>query len=247
MRIALLSDVHANYHALLAVIKHAESLGAKEFWNAGDSVGYGPLPSETIGLIGHSKARSVVGNYDLKVLNFPDKREKWRKSKAPEKFLAFQYAYEHLSDVRRVSLAAMPRSRRLRREGLRFLLTHGSPADIDEYIGPETPPDRLKELARIAKADVVVCGHSHRAWVGEVDGVTFVNAGSVGRQNDGDPRACYVMMDVEKGRARFEVHRVDYDIDATCRALAKGGLPEIFCEMFRQGLTLIPADRSSEG
>jgi len=246
MRIALLSDIHANYHALTAVIKHAQSLGAQEFWNAGDSVGYGPMPDETVSLLRERGIVSVVGNYDLKALKFPEKKEKWRKSKAPEKFLAFEYAYEHMSESSREYLASLPKEIRLKREGLRFLLTHGSPADIDEYIGPNTQPDRLRELARIAKADVVVCGHSHRAWVGETDGVQFVNAGSVGRQNDGDPRACYAVMDAEDGSIAVEHYRIDYDIDATCRALAKGGMPELFCDMFRQGLTLSPAGQSKE-
>ncbi len=246
MRIALLSDIHANYHALTAVLDHAKSLGAEEVWNAGDSVGYGPMPDETISLLRERGIVSVIGNYDQKALKFPEKKEKWRKSKAPEKFLAFEFAYEHLSAGSREYLATLPKEIRLKREGLRCLITHGSPADIDEYIGPNTEPDRLKELAKLAKADVVVCGHSHWPWVGKAAGVQFVNTGSVGRQNDGDPRACYAVMDVEDGSIAVEHYRIDYDIEAACEALAKNGLPEIFCEMFRQGLTLSPTDQSTE-
>ena len=89
MKIALLADVHANLPALEAVLTHAEDQGVDAIWNTGDFIGYGAFPDSVVQRLWHENALSIVGNYDLKVLKFKNKRHKWRKSKHPLKFYAF--------------------------------------------------------------------------------------------------------------------------------------------------------------
>ena len=97
MKIALISDVHANFFALQAVVKDAKVKGAQEFWNLGDAVGYSPFPNETIALLRRLKAKSILGNYDQKILCFAREGKKWKKDKNKDKYFSFAWTTRHLS------------------------------------------------------------------------------------------------------------------------------------------------------
>jgi diadenosine tetraphosphatase ApaH/serine/threonine PP2A family protein phosphatase len=92
-----------------------------------------------------------------------------------------------------------------------------------------------------AAGDVVCFGHTHRAFHRVVDGVHFVNTGSVGRPKDGDPRAGYVLLDVERGRVEVQFVRVRYDIDAAVAAIHESTLPNEFADQLRAGGTAVRA------
>ncbi|MCP4660558.1 MAG: metallophosphoesterase family protein [bacterium] len=238
MRAALIGDVHANLPALEAVLADARRRGAEAVWNVGDGVGYNAFPDEVVRLLGAVGAVSIAGNYDLKVLKVPRKAAQWRRKKRPEKWLAFKWAYEHLSEESRAYLAALPREVRLTVEGRRVLLTHGSPGSIDEPLSPESPVERLGELARLARADVVACGHSHQPFAHQVDGVWFINPGSVGRMDDGDPRASYAILDIRRDLLEPHLLRIAYDVERAAAAIRRHRLPRAFAEMIRRGKSL---------
>jgi putative phosphoesterase len=238
MKVALIGDVHANLPALEAVLAHAHQRGVERIWNVGDFVGYGAFPDEVVRRLGQEHALSIVGNYDLKVLKFKKKQDKWRKSKHPVKFLAFQWAHDHLSRESRKHLRSLPREIRLQAEGLRILLTHGSPASDEEPLTPGTPEEHLRELARMADADVIICGHSHQPFAREVDGVWFINTGSVGRPDDGDPRACYAILQVGPELLQVRHYRVEYDVERAVAAIRERKLPEVFARMTLRGRNL---------
>jgi predicted phosphodiesterase len=135
-------------------------------------------------------------------------------------------------------LVSLPREVRLEISGRRVMLTHGSPASVSEHLYVDTPEVRLLELAEIAQADVIIVGHSHIAFTRKVDDAWFVNTGSVGRQDDGDPRAGYAVMDLEGEGLAVQHYRVDYDVEAATTAIRRAGLPRAFEEMMRQGRKL---------
>ena len=238
MNVALLADVHANLPALEAVLLDAEARGAEAIWNLGDFVGYGAFPDQVVRRLREIEATSLIGNYDQKVLSFEQNRQEWSQSKAGEKFVAFEWAWENLSTSSREHLASLPQQVRLSMDDLRFLLVHGSPAEIDETVTELTSDVRLSELASLADADVVACGHSHEPFLRAVDGVTFVNPGSVGRPEAFDPRASYAMLTVTGGELSVEHRRVDYDVTEAVEALRKAGLPDSFGQMLQQGVNL---------
>jgi putative phosphoesterase len=242
MKIALIGDVHANLPALQAVLAHAEGQTVEAIWNVGDFVGYGAFPDEVVQCLRDAKAVSILGNYDLKVLNL-DRVE----SKRAEKRMAFQWAYDHLSPANRDYLRGLPQELRLEVEGRSILLTHGSPTSIDELLTPSTPDERLRELARLARADAVICGHSHQPFQREVAGTWFVNTGSVGRSDDGDPRACYAILDVDSRSFRVRHFRVVYDMKRAAAAIREHGLPEAFAQMVLQGRNLDEVKLAVEG
>lgn len=238
MKIALLGDVHANLPALEVVLEHATQQGAEAIWNVGDFVGYGAYPNQVINKLRQVGAVSIAGNYDLKVLRFPDKVQQWRKTKLPEKVRGFEFAYQSLTPENLDYLAELPQEVRLEAAGWRVLLTHASPESNEEHLTPDTPEERLRWLAAAAGTQIVACGHSHRSFVRAVDGVWFINSGSVGRPDDGDPRASYALVELLEERVQVEHFRLVYDIERAIAELEAYHLPQIFSEMLRRGRNL---------
>ncbi|GAB4429773.1 MAG: metallophosphoesterase family protein [Anaerolineae bacterium] len=238
MKIALIGDVHANLPALETVLEHAKKQGAVATWNVGDWVGYNAFPNEVVERLRSAGAVSIVGNYDLKALRFPKKRAKWKTGKQPEKWQAFRYAYKSLTDQNRRYLRALPLEIKLRYKDKHILLTHGSPASNTEALTPDTPEERLQTLAQMAHADVVVCGHSHRPFARQVNDVWFINTGSVGRPDDGDPRAAYALLNLTKRDLTVQHFRLAYDVERAANAIRKAGLPEAFAQMLILGCNL---------
>ena len=237
-RIALLSDVHGNLPALEAVLADAAHHAADELWYCGDGLGYAPFPNEVVQKLREANAVSVIGNYDLKVFAFAQKQESWKGKKTPEKYVAFQWNYEHLSQEARAYLESLPQKAEVRVNGFAVLLVHGSPDSVEEHLGSQTPEQRFEELAEKTKADLCACGHSHEAFVRRVKQTWFVNPGSVGRPEGGDWRACYAMLELVGGDLKVEHRRVGYDIDRVVRAIYAAGLPDSFADVFRQGRSL---------
>ncbi len=239
MKVALIGDVHANLPALEAVLAHAHEQGVEAIWNVGDFVGYGAFPDEVVArLRGEDSIVSIVGNYDLKVLRFKEKKGKWRKKKQAQKYRAFKWTYENLSKKSRKYLRFLSQEIRMKVKGRRVLLTHGSPDSNAEHLGPDTPEKRLRKLAQTAKADVIICGHSHQPFTQEVDGVWFINTGSVGRPGDGDPRASYAILNIDREQIQVQHYRVEYDVERAAAAIREQKLPEAFARMILQGRDL---------
>ena len=237
MRVAVIGDAHGNLPALDAVLRDANRRRPDAIWNLGDLVGYGPHPEEVVQRLKSRKIGSIAGNFDERVLEWrPDPPAK--DGGSADRWLAAGWARENLSENSLVFLKSLPPERRGKHEGLSLLLTHGSPASRTERLEPTTSQKRLRELAAIAKADIILCGHSHIAWARNVDGVWFVNPGGMGRSDDGDPRASYALLDLHNGSVRIRHRRVSYDVASVANAIRRLGLPEAFARMFLESKPL---------
>jgi putative phosphoesterase len=237
MRVAVVSDIHGNWPALRAVlVAIARDAPEAALWCTGDFVGYGPWPDECVRAIAGRGGPSVSGNYDEKVLKFARKQNKWRNTKDPRKFRAFEHAHENLSAESRDYLAALPCDYRTVIGGHRVLMTHIAPDSHEAGLHPLTPPPRLTAIAATAGADVIVSGHTHWPLVRREAGVLFVNAGSVGRPGDGDTRAAYVLLTLRPGAPpEAEIRRVAYPVHEVIAALAPAGLPPDFAGLYQTG------------
>jgi predicted phosphodiesterase len=239
MRLAVLSDIHANLAALEAVRDAMPQVD--EVWVLGDIVGYGPQPNEVISALQEMGARSVMGNHDGAAIGQVD--ASWFN---PDAARAIGWTSEVIDDNARAYLGALPE---VRRDG-DLTAVHGSPRDPTwEYI---TGPDVAS--ANLASFDTRIClhGHTHvpiifRAEEGEVQAVSatpgspitiaegrlLLNPGSVGQPRDGDPASSFVVIDTEAGTAEF--HRVGYDIERTQRLMREVDLPARLVERLRYG------------
>jgi len=238
MRVALMGDLHANLPALEAVLDHARQEGAEAIWNLGDSVGYGAFPEEVVQLLRKQDAVSTLGRYDRQVIRFKKRKEKWQRSKGLEEYLALEWAYDQLSKKSLKYLRFLSREIRMKVQGKRVLLTHGSPEAEDSCLTADTPEKQLARLAREAKAELILCGCSHQPFARSVEGVWFINPGSAGLPTDGDPRAAYAILEVSPQESQVFPHRVAYDIERLVVELNGHKLPEAFARMFREARSL---------
>ncbi len=226
MKAALIADVHGNLPALESVLNHARSQRVDVLWNLGDFLGYGPFPDEVVRRLRENGARSIIGNYDLKVLNFLQKEQKWRRTKDPAKFFSFRWTYKHITKDTKEYLRLLPHLTSLVFEKRRFLLVHGSPEAIDEPLTRQTPNKRLRELAENIDVDVICCGHTHQYFSRKVDHCRFINPGSVGRPFDLDERASYAVITVNRSGVSVRNYRVSYAVQDMVRFMRKEAFPE---------------------
>lgn len=236
MRIALISDIHANLQAFNAVLQHMKKQKIDAVWNMGDLVGFGAYPNEVTRIVRRGEVWSISGNIDKAVLRVK-KQEKDEQMERPdtEMWQALSWTYHQLSPKNRRYLKKLPGKMRVRGNGLSILAVHASPASKEEPLLPDTPEERLRELAQVAESDLVLVGHSHFPFSRQVEGAWFVNPGSVGRPLDGDPRASYAILDLRKKSIAVEHYRVDYDIASAAAAIREFGLPEIYARILELG------------
>ena len=245
MKVAVFSDVHANWPALQAVLKDAKQRGAQEFWDLGDSVGYSPFPNQVLACFHQEEVQGVLGNYDQKVLLFPLAQKKWRKEKAPAKYFSFRWANRSLSAAHKRYLQELPLQRRMKRQGRRFLLVHASPLDINEIVSAKTSRKRFLILAKAARADVVLFGHSHYYLNKTVARTRFINPGSVGRSFDGRQKASYVMLNIGRGRVIAKRYRLSYDVTQNLELMRKKKFPSILIDSIRLGRSIDELEQRS--
>jgi diadenosine tetraphosphatase ApaH/serine/threonine PP2A family protein phosphatase len=241
MRVAVISDVHANEQSLVAVFEEIDAWAPHSIWCLGDTVGYGPEPNGCCELVSQRADVCLIGNHDLVALgelDVADFNEEaaaaalWTRGELEERWRVFLSGLEPAAVV----------------EGAE--LFHASPRDPGwEYVlSAETAYDSLLATT----APVVLVGHSHVALaIGlhgdelsgglapagteiELEGRWLLNPGSVGQPRDGDPRAAWLELDTDAGRARF--HRVAYPVEVTQERMRERGLPAPLAERLAHGV-----------
>jgi predicted phosphodiesterase len=247
MRIALISDIHANLPALEAVLDDIDRRGSAvpATYHLGDLVGYAPWPDETVGLLSARGVAGVSGNYDSTVAT-SYKHCGCRYEDPHQEALShesFAWTIAHTSPTTKAGLAALPFRLDLRPlgghlAGPTVTLVHGTPTLNTVYWTEDRPNSfctNMAQRAALQSGDVILFGHTHIPWHREVDGIHFVNAGSVGRPKDGDWRAGYVLLEVAEHDVHVEFVRVAYDIDRAVQGILASDLPPDFAEYLRTG------------
>ena len=240
MRVAVITDVHANRHALDAVLAAIDDESVDMTWCLGDTVGYGPQPNECCELVRERADVCLVGNHDLVALG--------------------ELSVSDFNDE--AAAAALWTNKTLTRESEAFLrglaphaqrddvqLFHGSARDpVWEYVLSE---EAARATFNLTAAPLVLVGHSHVALAltsadGEVlgglapagtelqlEGRWLLNPGSVGQPRDGDPHAAWLLLDLERRFASFR--RVAYPIEETQAEIRAVGLPSPLAARLERG------------
>jgi putative phosphoesterase len=225
MRVALLSDVHANLVALQAVLGELDRQGIERIYHAGDIVGYYPFPNETIQEFRRRGIVTILGNHDRAALNAN------AMGMTPMASTATRWTARRLDPDSIAYLRTLRPSLDVRIGAVRTSMFHGSPRDDDEYIYQMEADEALLEMCG---SRLLVLGHTHVPYVVTTSRGTIVNPGSVGQPRDGDPRSSFMIYDSTKDS--FEHRRVAYDIKAMEAAVYRAGLPDELSERLWQGV-----------
>ncbi|HMJ33569.1 MAG TPA: metallophosphoesterase family protein [Baekduia sp.] len=242
MRIAVLSDIHGNLHALDAVLADVEREDVHEVWCLGDVVGYGADPNDCCARVREQADVVLAGNHDMAVTGELSLEEFSRGAAIAARWTQEVLHPEH---------AAWLRARAPTGDAREIGLYHGSPRDpVWEYVLSSL----LAELCFDAmRQRVALVGHSHvalsfvrpegEAATGEprrggdaVDlssGEWILNPGSVGQPRDGDSRAAWMLLDTDLWRAQWR--RTEYDISGAQAAIRAARLPASLADRLEYG------------
>jgi predicted phosphodiesterase len=251
MRYALISDIHANLPALEAVLADiAAQPDVAGTYHLGDLVGYAPWPNETVALIERHAIPGVAGNYDSTVAT--DYKHCGCKYEDPVQeqlsHVSYEWTRAHVAPATKRLLGALPFRIDLlpnggHHAGPRLVLVHGTPTLNTLYWTEDRSDEfclKMAAHAGLKAGDVIAFGHTHKPWHREIQDVHFVNAGSVGRPKDGDPRAGYVLLTMEAGKVGVEFRRVAYDLERAMTGIRASELPDEFAEYLWTGGKLAP-------
>jgi predicted phosphodiesterase len=258
MRYALISDIHANLPALVAVLDDIAARNTTDaIYHLGDLVGYAPWPNEVIERLRAAGIPGVAGNYDSTVAT-DYKHCGCRYEDAQQEALAhrsYLWTREHTAPRHKTWLSALPFRLDLRPlgghlSGPTLTLVHGHQTLNTVYVAEDRSDAFLATMSASIGAragDVIAFGHTHTPWHRTVGDVHFINTGSVGRPKDGDWRAGYVWLDVTAGAVQVEVRRVAYDVERTASAILASTLPHEFADYLRTGGVTLSAPSLAAG
>jgi predicted phosphodiesterase len=231
MKALIVSDIHANYPALKAVLDTAGSYDKLIF--LGDVVDYGPHPKECVNFIKNNADYYVRGNHDNALAFNTDcnsmgtfraysiATRKWHETILDERDKEF---LRNMPLLRMAHLPGNPESS----DKNTFFLAHASPqGDISKYLNEDEIINELDDII----AEYILVGHTHIQYKKKIDFTLVVNPGSVGLSRDGG-QACYATY--EDGN--ILLHRIDYDVEKTVSDLmkapidssSKNGLKKVF-------------------
>jgi len=238
MKIAVFGDIHGNIDALSAAYHEAALRKVDGMYHLGDLGGYAPFVNEVIAFLEAHGVEGVQGNYDEAVAN--DREHCGCKYEDPVQAEMAQLSYEwtkgHVTAKSKESLAGLPVELAFLAGGKRVKLFHAAPHKNNIYWYEDRPEKFFREMAEKADADILVYGHTHRPYKKELSGKTFVNAGSVGKPKDGDPRACLTLLEITPDTVIVDFIRVPYDVERTTAAILSSGLPPYFAERLKKGM-----------
>lgn len=214
MKIAILSDIHANIEAFLAVLKDCALEEVANIVVAGDLIGYYYWPKEVVEIImKDNRFTCIRGNHEdilVESLRCEIAAERYRKKYGS----GYDVCKKTLSSDQLLWLTKLPVSAELVINGIHFSVHHGSPTSTDEYIYPDSAED---VFARCSVArDFTILGHTHFPFIYCKGGRTLLNPGSVGQPRDFGGQACYTVINLTNKSIRFK--RVPFDTSVVIAA-----------------------------
>ncbi|WP_029036660.1 metallophosphoesterase family protein [Salinimicrobium xinjiangense] len=256
MKIALFSDIHSNLPALEAFFKDLQKREVDAIYCLGDLVGYNIWPNEVTEEIRKRNIPTIAGNYDFGIGRNSDEcgcAYKTEEEKA-NGAVSISLTNELISDKNRAYLRSLPAHIRvefqLNEDKLNLLLVHGSPRKINEYLFEDRAEKSLLRIMEDADADIMCFGHTHKPYHRILNSGTeetphyrhAINLGSIGKPKDGDPRGCYVILNINetssvlnKDSIKPEFIRFEYDVEKAAQAVEGSRLPNAYAENLRNG------------
>jgi len=225
LKLAIISDIHGNIHALEAVLASISEADCESVICLVDIVGYGARPNECIDRLISASIPCLLGNHDSAAVCPADRNDMSRNA-----FLAIEWTSQVLSEASKRFLLGLD----LIRSSEEAFFVHSSP---DQPKSWRYIFGQLDATHAFKAFDQSVCffGHTHLPIVlsEEKSGRRLINVGSVGQPRDRDPRACYGVFETTTGAFHWE--RVAYDINLAAAEIIAAGLPPFLAERLEFG------------
>lgn len=227
MKLALIADIHGNFHALEAVLADIRKQNADKVYVLGDLVFKGPLPEKCVQAVQALDTVVLQGNID-ELIGKNHIQPGFAKSPEHEAALRLemQWTRARLSAQELDYLAGLPleHSERLTAD-MPLRCIHATPQNLLDIVPPTAVESELERMFAGSEARIAVYAHIHQGYVRYTNGRTIVNTGSVGLPFDGDPRASYALLETDGSCCTAAIRRVSYDVEAAVSALAGSDHP----------------------
>lgn len=227
MKLALISDIHGNYHALEAVLDDIRRQQADRVFVLGDIVFKGPLPERCVEAVRQLETVVLQGNID-ELVGTNRIQPGFAKSAGHEAALKQEMAWvrSRLTEDQLNYLTELPMEHQLELENGQVLrLVHATPQNVLDVVTPMEDEAGYERMFAGSKADIVAYGHIHLGYVRSFGGKMIINTGSVGLPFDGNWRASYALLEVTSGGVSVTLRRVEYDLEAAVQAFDGSGHP----------------------
>lgn len=231
MKIAVISDVHANLYALINVLEDIDYEKVDTIICLGDLVGYGPHPNEVIAMIKRRHILCIKGNYDNSV---SDNEFSYIRETDINRF-SLPWTVNELRAENISYLKNLPSSINIDVMNKKLLFVHGSPTSINEYLYSDK--DNTDEALKNLKEDVLICAHTHIPCTKQVDDKVYINTGSVGKPKIGRPNSTYCIMEItpESGLT-VKFKEVSYEVKKISKDMTMLNFPPLLIQSFENGL-----------
>lgn len=246
MRIAVISDIHANLEAFEAVLRDISYSKVEKIISLGDNIGYGADPEPVMELLLSNNITSVLGNHEWACIN--DKVYRWyikdvKKSLDMTKAMISEASFDYMKRLA------------LNLKAHETLFVHGFPPDSVRHYLHQIGDHQIKKTLRQLKGKICFVGHTHRIrlaglkdekvqvsrveneWVQLNENSPYIiNVGSVGQPRDGDVRAKYILYD--SGIRRLTIRKIDYDYRTAAQKILDAGMPVKYAQAVNPDISL---------
>jgi len=236
MKFAVFGDIHGNIEALKVAYEAAQSAGAEKIYHLGDLGGYSPFVNEVVDFITEHSIEGVQGNYDETVAKNAEHCGCKAEDPVQEEMAnrSFAWTKAHVTGKTKEFLGKLPVGITFTDQGRKIVLFHATPRKNNLYWFEDRPEKFFQEMAGKVDADILIYGHTHKPYRKDFENKIFINAGSVGKPKDGDPRACVTLIDITPETVNVEFLRVSYDVEKAAQAIVTSGLPEYFAKRLKE-------------
>ena len=226
MRIAAFGDIHSNHIALEACLAEIERIGVDGVVFLGDYVSDCACPQKTLSLLKETAQKYpcwfIRGNREEYMIDNADGKKNWKDNSETGSFL---YTYEQLTEEDLAWFRSLPITKKVEIEGApAFEICHGSQWQSRCSLLPGR--DEFDQVLEKMETELLLCAHTHEAFVAEKNGKTIANGGCVGLTCGGYNGASFAIIELMEGKWVPKLMRVGYDIEAVIREFHESGFME---------------------
>ncbi len=231
MKLGVISDLHANIHALRAVWKKLQDLQVTQVICLGDLVGYGATPDEVIRFVRENQISTTMGSSEAR-LSFDINNRELRQGIADQ---TIEWSKSRLSPDDMKWMRNLPMTGRMQTAHGRLRFMHGLPDDPDARVDMADSQKNLNELLEQQNCQILLTAGSHIPTVREVNLGFIINPGSVGLSLNGEPGADCAILDFSAAKLRVELFKVPYNFQAAAFDILTWDLPSMIADVIKNG------------